>query len=112
MGTVAPVNTKNRTFEAMPRISCMAKRTFAAARIDLANNAFTDDIGSFRGFFYDTNELMAKCALKARIAFRDLKIRVADAGKKDAHEGFVRPRRCGRVGDVECSVFKLQRLHL
>lgn len=112
MCAVSTVNAEDRPSQAMTRIFCTAERTFAAARIYLANNAFALKTASRGSFLHDTDEFVAKRSLKACVAFCDLKIRIANAGEQDADKSFVVPRRNRNFGNVYLPVCELQGLHL
>lgn len=79
MRAVSAVNTEHSPRLAVPRVFRTAKCTVAAARIYLANDALSEQIAPFPSLLDYAYELVPKRPFEAGIAFRDLKIRVADA---------------------------------
>lgn len=75
---VAIVYPQNSSCRTVTRVSCAAESALAAPDVDFARNA-TPDQRSIRGFDNATDELMSGRAVKARVAFENFKVGVADA---------------------------------
>src|SRR5208282_4478136 len=110
-GAVAAEDSQHRAIGAMARETPVAHRASPASRVDLANDASSQDRGVIR-FDYAAGEFMTRHAAILHVAARDLQVGSADAGDSDANDTLAR-RRC-RIGIVAAKfqiAIEYQRAH-
>src|SRR5204862_224871 len=81
----APDAAEHRALRAMPRIARATQSATPTARVDLADHAAPDQFFIIRALNY-ADELVPQRPLEARVAAHDLKVGVADAGERHAHQ--------------------------
>jgi hypothetical protein len=82
---IAPVDAEYSARRAMSRITAPTQIALAATRIDLTNNATTNEFAIAR-VFYESDEFVTDGSVKACIATSNLEIGVANAREQHADE--------------------------
>src|SRR6476661_2472749 len=85
---IAADNSQHGAGRTMTRITGAAECASSAARVDLTDNATTDQT-SVLACFDNADELMSDRSVKAGVTTRDLEIRVADARQEHTDQSLV-----------------------
>src|SRR5687767_4062724 len=96
----------------MSRIAGTTKLAFAAAGIDLADDASPDQLRRVIRRLDDSDELVADRPVEAGVTACYFKIGIADAGFKNANESLSASIGRRNIGEMNLAIFDSQGLHI